>query len=146
MATGFMPPIHGSPIFHRPQSHYHVSHISSYELGGCFPHQLSLLHASVAPLHAHFQAHILIASSTPHVAQLVRRIIEQTHQTVSSSQAMDHDQTLSLLQILNNANNKYHYRLRIIRNSNKRGSYMRGSIEIVLSLFIVSLVNDEAFK
>lgn len=48
-------------------------------MGGCVPYQLSLLHASLSSLHAHFQAQVLLASSTPHLAHLVRRITEETH-------------------------------------------------------------------
>ncbi len=54
-------------------------YLCSYELGGGAPCQLSLLHAAVAPLHAHYSVRILMASSLPHAARLIRRIIEETH-------------------------------------------------------------------
>ena len=53
--------------------------ICSYELGGCVPHQLSLLHASVAPLDENYRVSILMSFSIPHVAQLIRKIIQETH-------------------------------------------------------------------
>ena len=62
----------------------------SYEMGGCVPNQLSLLHASLSSLHAHFQAQVLLASSTPHLAHLVRRITEETHKLTQDQDVRKH--------------------------------------------------------